>query len=165
MKLCILHGVSVQFFGRITMTDQSPLTTAPFEVTPEQTRALLDWFDRYDGYARDNDTEAMADVARFPLTVTTNDSSGECVTQQWDRDTFVQSMSMAATSAKIDNLRRPVFLNADLAVVITDSTVTTEGQTLHMRYADVMAKVGGEWRFTSMIQAGWGDMLNQYTAA
>jgi hypothetical protein len=163
-KLCILHGVFAQSSGGNFMTDQSPLTTAAFEATPEQTRALLDWFDRYDAHARDNDTEAMADVARFPLTVATNDSGGEFVTQQWDRDTFIRNMSMAATSAKIDNERRPVFLNADLAVVITDSAVTADGRTLHMRYADVMAKVGGEWRFTSMIQAGWGDLLNQYPA-
>lgn len=147
--------------GGIALTDQNPLTTVPFQATAEQTRELLDWFDRYDAYARDLDTAAMADMGRFPLTVTTNDSRGECVTQQWDRDTFVQSMSMAATSAAISNLRHPAFLNADLAVVVTDSTVTTDGQTLHMRYADVMAKVAGEWRFTAMIQAGWGDLLNQ----
>ncbi|GIE30317.1 hypothetical protein Ait01nite_033620 [Actinoplanes italicus] len=147
------------------MTEQSPLAAAAFTPSPEQVRTLLAWFDRYDGLARDNDVEAMADVARFPLTVTTNDSAGECVSQQWDRETFVRSMSMAATTAKIDNERRPVFLNADLAVVVTDSTVTTDDQTLHMRYADVMAKVDGSWRFTSMIQAGWGDMLKQYTGA
>ncbi|GAA4965650.1 DUF4440 domain-containing protein [Actinoplanes utahensis] len=147
------------------MTEQSPFTTTPFTPTPEETRTLLDWFDRYDEYARRNDTGAMADVARFPLTVTTNDSRGECVTQEWDRDTFVQSMSMNGSTAKIDNERRPFFLDSDLAVVITDSTVTGEDGTHHMRYADVMAKVGGEWRFTHMIQAGWGDMLLQYQAA
>ena len=54
---------------------------------------------------------------------------------------------------------------ADLAVVVTDSTVTADGQTRHMRYVDVMAKTGGEWRFKSMIQAGWGDMLTQYLGA
>lgn len=147
------------------MTDQSPFTTAPFTPTPEETRHLLDWFDRYDEYARRDDTEAMADVARFPLTVTTDDSRGECVTQEWDREAFVRSMGMNGTTATIDNKRLPFFLDRDLAVVITDSTITTDDRTHHMRYADVMAKVGGEWRFTHMIQAGWGDMLQQYQAA
>ena len=147
------------------MTEQSPFTAAAFTPSPEQVDTLLAWFDRYDALARDNDVEAMAGVARFPLTVTTNDSVGECVTQQWDRDTFVRNMSMGATSAKIENERRPFFLNGDLAVVVTDSTVTADGDTVHMRYADVMAKVGGDWRFTSMIQAGWGDMLTQYPGA
>jgi hypothetical protein len=54
-----------------------------------------------------------------------------------------------------------VFLNRDLAVVITDSTVTAGGEVQHMRYVDVMAKSGGAWGFKSMIQAGWGDMLTQ----
>lgn len=148
------------------MTEQSPLTASHFSPTAQDTDALLAWFDRYDGHARRNDTEAMADMALFPITVTTNDSAGECVRQEWDRQTFVQAMDMGAgvadpSSLVIDNHRRPSFLNADLAVVVTDSAVTADGETRHMRYVDVMAKTGGEWRFTSMIQAGWGDMLKE----
>jgi hypothetical protein len=148
------------------VTEQSPLTATQFTPTPQETETLLAWFDRYDGHARRNDTEAMADMALFPLVVMTNDSQGECVAQEWDRGTFIQAMDMAAAgSVEIDNHRRPVFLNSDLAVVVTDSTVTADGKTEHMRYADVMAKAGGEWRFKSMVQAGWGDMLKQYPAA
>lgn len=58
-----------------------------------------------------------------------------------------------------------MFLNRDLAVVVTDAAVTVAGQTQHMRYVDVMAKTGGEWRFASMIQDGWGDMLKQQPGA
>jgi hypothetical protein len=148
------------------VTEQSPLTATRFTPTSEETETLLAWFDRYDAHARRNDTEAMADMALFPLVVMTNDSRGECVAQEWDRSTFIQAMDMAAPgSVEIDNQRRPVFLNSHLAVVVTDSTVTADGQTQHMRYVDVMAKAGGEWRFKSMIQAGWGDMLTQYLAA
>jgi hypothetical protein len=146
------------------VTEQSPLTTAPFTPTTEEIDTLLAWFDRYDGHARRNDTAAMADMALFPLVVMTNDSAGECVAQEWDRDTFVQAMG-DPSAADLENRRRPVFLGADLAVVVTDSTVTADGQTRHMRYVDVMAKTGGEWRFKSMIQAGWGDMLTQYLDA
>lgn len=152
------------------MTAQSPLDTTQFTPTAADTESLLAWFDRYDNHVRRNDTEAMADMALFPLVVMTNDSAGECVTQEWDRATFVQSMDMSAdgsdpASIQIDNDRRPTFLNSDIAVVITDSTVTAGGDTQYMRYVDVMAKTGGEWRFKSMIQAGWGDMLKQYLGA
>ena len=68
-------------------------------------------------------------------------------------------------SGKMDNHREPVFLNGDLAVVVTNATVAADDTTHHMRYCDVMAKVGGEWRFTSMIQAGWGDMLKEHLGA
>jgi hypothetical protein len=152
------------------VSTQSPLTTAQFTPTTHDTESLLAWFDQYDGHVSRNDTEAMADMALFPLVVMTNDSSGECVTQQWDRATFVQAMNMGAdgsdpASIRIENQRRPVFLNHDIAVVVTDSTVTTGGDTQHMRYVDVMAKANGEWRFKSMIQAGWGDMLKEYLGA
>ena len=152
------------------MTEQSPLTATHFAPTTHDTETLLAWFDRYDGHVRRNDLEAMADMALFPLVVMTNDSAGECVTQEWDRNTFVQAMDMGAVgsdpaSVQFDNHRTPVFLNRDLAVVVTDSTVTTDGQARHMRYVDVMAKTGGDWRFKSMIQAGWGDMLKQYLGA
>ncbi|MEV0564159.1 DUF4440 domain-containing protein [Dactylosporangium sp. NPDC050588] len=142
------------------MSDQSPITSAAYTPEDEDVTRLLDWFAAYDALAERGDVERMADVALFPLTVTTNDSAGECVTQQWDRATFIQAMGAAVGEPRprLDNHRRPVFLNADLAVVVTDSTVTTGEQVQHMRYVDVMAKTGGEWRFTSMIQAGWGDM-------
>ncbi|HSK90544.1 MAG TPA: DUF4440 domain-containing protein [Euzebyales bacterium] len=152
------------------MTDQSPLTATGFTPSEEDTRSLLDWFDRYDAHVRDRETDAMADMALFPIIVMTNDSAGECVTQEWDRETFVQAMAMDTdgsdpSEVELSNEREPVFLNRDLAVVVTNSTVTMNGQQQHMRYVDIMAKHDGEWRFKSMIQAGWGDMLKQYLGA
>jgi ketosteroid isomerase-like protein len=156
--------------SRSYVTTQSPFTPTQFTPTAHDVETLLAWFERYDGHVRRNDTEAMADMALFPLVVMTNDSAGECVTQEWDRDTFVQAMGMGAdgsdhSSVEIRNHRQPTFLNGDIAVVVTDSTVVAGGETQHMRYVDVMAKTGGEWRFKSMIQAGWGDMLKQYLGA
>jgi hypothetical protein len=40
--------------------------------------------------------------------------------------------------------------------------LAARGDVQHLRYADVMVKSGGAWRFTSMIQAGWGDVLKQF---
>lgn len=82
----------------------------------------------------------------------------------WDRETFLRTMETGA-AVDIVNQRQPVFLNGDLAVVVTDSTVTAEGRTEHMRYVDVMARTGGDRRFTCMIQAGWSDMPKQYAGA
>ena len=152
------------------MSSQSPLTATGFIPSEQDRQRLLEWFARYDVHVRNNETDAMADMALFPIVVMTNDSAGECVTQEWDRDTFVQAMAMNTDSAdpsemKFTNEREPVFLNSDLAVVVTNSTVTMDGQEQHMRYVDIMAKQDGEWRFKSMIQAGWGDMLKQYLGA
>ena len=152
------------------MDSQSPLTATGFAPSEHETRSLLEWFARYDAHVRRSDTDAMADMALFPLIVMTNDSAGECVTQEWDRETFVQAMAMNTDGAdpsdmEFVNEREPVFLNSDLAVVVTNSRVTMSGEEQHMRYVDIMAKRDGEWRFKSMIQAGWGDMLKEYLGA
>jgi len=145
---------------------QSPLTDAGFEATEQDTADLLAWFAEYDARAVAKDVEGMADAAHFPITVVTNDSAGEAVTRVWDRSAFVRAMTAATQGdlgdLEMQNRRRPTFLNRDLAVVVTDSTVTAGGQVRHLRYADVMVKSGGSWRFTSMIQAGWGDMLKEF---
>lgn len=40
-------------------------------------------------------------------------------------------------------------------------TVTGEdGPGQQMTYADILVRSGGTWAFQTMIQAGWGDMLN-----
>jgi SnoaL-like domain len=151
----------------VSSTDQSPLTDAGFVPTEQDTADLLAWFAEYDALAARNDVEAMADTALFPITVISNDSAGNGVTQIWDRAAFVQAMSDAMEGElgdlRMENRRRPTFLNRDLAVVVTDSTVTTGGGVQHLRYVDVMVKSDGSWRFASMIQAGWGDMLKQFT--
>jgi hypothetical protein len=149
------------------VTEQTPFSATPFRPTPQQITGLLAWFDEYDELVRKNDIEAMADRAVFPLTVMSNDSAGECVTQQWDRATFVQAMAQATDGPQpeLGNHREPHFLGADLAVVVTTTTMAIGADLSYMRYADVMAKAGGQWRFISMVQAGWGDMMRQYLGA
>jgi hypothetical protein len=142
----------------------SPFTSTPFVPSDQQVTDLLAWFTAYDALARKNDVEAMADQALFPLTVISHDSAGERVTQQWDRATFVQAMGAATDGPQptLENHREPHFLSADLAVVVTTTVVTSGTDVQYMRYADVMAKSEGRWRFTSMVQAGWGDMMREY---
>ena len=147
-------------------TAQTPLTESGFVPTEQDEADLLAWFAEYDALASRNDVEAMADTALFPITVITNDSAGNGVAQVWDRATFVQSMKAAMAGELADvtmeNRRQPTFLYKDLAVVVTDSTVTIGDRVQHLRYADVMVKSAGSWKFASMIQGGWGDMLRQY---
>jgi hypothetical protein len=146
---------------------QSPITDAGFAPTEQDTADLLAWFAEYDAHAVSKDIEAMADTAHFPITVVTNDSAGNGVTRVWDRAAFVRAMSAATQGdlgdVRMENRRRPTFLNRDLAVVVTDSTVTIGDQVRHLRYADVMVKAEGSWRFTGMIQGGWGDMLKEFS--
>ncbi|NBE51212.1 DUF4440 domain-containing protein [Streptomyces boluensis] len=130
----------------------------------EEDRASLDaWFAEYDAESARRDVERMADLAVFPLNLVSDDSAGDGRSAQWDRERFVATMThvMGEGSEDIsfESVRTPVFLSPAMAVVFTDSTMTTEGQSRQLRYADILIRRQGKWAFQTMIQGGWGDQL------
>lgn len=138
-----------------------------FKPRQQDIDSLLTWFENYDHLVANNDASAMIKEAHLPITVITDDSKGDCVVQQWNEDAFRASIEGNAMSADttIKNQRQPIFLSPNLAVVITESTVGMGAETQYMRYADILVKEDGAWKFKSMIQAGWGDMLKEYFGA
>jgi hypothetical protein len=149
------------------MNEEAHLSRHLFEPTEADVSALMAWFKNYDSLAADNNADEMVEEAHLPITVITDDSRGECVTQQWSKDSFHASIKGSAPGPdiKIENNRRPFFLSDNLAVVVTESMVSQNGEVRYMRYADVLAKKDGKWKFKCMIQAGWGDMLKKYFGA
>ncbi|MDI3404540.1 DUF4440 domain-containing protein [Streptomyces cavernicola] len=127
-------------------------------------RASLDaWFAEYDAASARRDVERMADLAAFPLNLVSDDSAGDGRSAQWDREQFVATMTHVMGDGSEDiafeSVRTPVFLSPAMAVVFTDSTMTTEGRSTQLRYADVLIRRGGTWAFQTMLQGGWGDSL------
>lgn len=141
-----------------------------FTPSEEDVKSLMDWFAKYQSHVLKNELDDMADMAVFPLVVVTDDSDGNAVSQSWDAATFKQAMDLTSqgvdlASITIENNRKPIFLSKNLAVVITDAITTIAGQSQQSRYADIMVKQDGAWKYKSMIQSGWGDMLKQYFGA
>ncbi|WP_447039983.1 nuclear transport factor 2 family protein [Streptomyces sp. DSM 118878] len=133
-------------------------------VPTDEDRASLDaWFAEYDAHSAKRDVERMADLAVFPLNLVSDDSAGDGRAAQWDREQFVRTMThvMGDGSADItfESTRTPVFLSPAMAVVFTDSVMTTDEGTQRLRYADILIRRGGAWGFQTMIQGGWGDNL------
>lgn len=127
-------------------------------------RASLDaWFAEYDAESARRDVERMADLAVFPLNLVSDDAAGNGRSAQWDRERFVETMTHVMGDGSEDitfeSVRTPVFLSPAMAVVFTDSTMTAEGQTRQLRYADILVRRDGKWAFQTMIQGGWGDNL------
>lgn len=130
----------------------------------EEDRASLDaWFAEYDTHSAKRDVERMADMAVFPLNLVSDDTAGEGRAAQWDRERFVATMTHVMGEGEADiafeSIRTPVFLSPFMAVVFTDSTMTTEGHTQQLRYADVLIRRNGAWAFQTMLQSRWGDSL------
>lgn len=131
--------------------------------TDEELDGIQEWFAAYDAASGRRDIEAMADVAVFPLNLVSDDSAGQGASAQWDRQQFVAAMTHVmgdgAEDITFESTRTPVFLGPSLAVVFTDSVMTTEGRAQRLRYADILVRRGGSWAFQTMIQGGWGDQL------
>ncbi|MFI9246540.1 nuclear transport factor 2 family protein [Streptomyces sp. NPDC053086] len=127
-------------------------------------RASLDaWFAEYDAASGKRDIQRMADMAVFPLNLVSDDAAGHGRSAQWDRDRFIATMTQVLGEGDQDitfeSARTPVFLSPSMAVVFTDSTMTADGCSQQLRYADILLKRDGEWAFQTMIQGGWGDNL------
>lgn len=142
-----------------------PVWLAPrgFDATAAQRKEVEAWFAKYDELSLKNDIEAMATQARFPLYAVTHDSKGQAHTEIWKKEDFMQIMKEATAGTPKDlemrTERTPYFLSDDLIVVTTRATVKSAGKTNVLKYADVLVKDGGVWKFQTMVQAGWGDLL------
>lgn len=149
------------------MNDQSHLSSELFTPSAADIKSVETWFKNYDALVKTNTAKEMIKEADLPITVVTDDSNGNCVTQQWDKDAFQASIEGNASDSNtsIKNDRQFHFLNQNLVIAITESTVTTEGTVQRMKYADVLVKRDGNWKFKCMIQTGWGDMLKEYFGA
>ncbi|SDL04715.1 DUF4440 domain-containing protein [Streptomyces indicus] len=131
--------------------------------TTEDRESLDAWFARYDEASGKREIERMADMAVFPLNLVSDDSAGNGRSAQWDREQFVATMTHVMGDGSQDitfeSTRTPVFLSPSMAVVFTDSTMTMDGQSQQLRYADILLKRDGAWAFQTMIQGDWGDNL------
>jgi len=134
-----------------------------FEPTDIQRQELFKWFSRYDELTKNFKFEAMADQGVFPMYVITDNSSGDGVTRTWSREDFIQSMTSAMENTPADieynTIRKPLMINGNVAVVFTEWRPNKDSDEGVLKYADILLKKGGEWRFQTMIQGGWGDFL------
>ncbi|MFE7785834.1 nuclear transport factor 2 family protein [Streptomyces nigrescens] len=127
-------------------------------------RASLDaWFAEYDARSAKRDVQSMADLAMFPLNLVSDDTAGNGRAAQWDREQYIATMTQVmgdgSEGITFESTRTPVFLSPALAVVFSDSTMTMDGQSRQLRYADILVRRDGTWAFQTMIQGGWGDNL------
>ncbi|MFF3453657.1 nuclear transport factor 2 family protein [Streptomyces sp. NPDC002730] len=131
--------------------------------TPEELASIEAWFAAYDAHSAKREVERMADLAVFPLNLVSDDSAGNGASAQWDRQQFIETMGQVMGDGSDDitfeSTRTPVFLSPAMAVVFTDSTMTMDGRTQQLRYADILIRRDGTWAFQTMLQGGWGDNL------
>lgn len=139
------------------------LPDAGYVPTAEDRASLDAWFAEYDAQSAKRDVQGMADLAMFPLNLVSDDAAGNGRAAQWDREQYIATMTQVMGDGSEDitfeSTRTPVFLSPVLAVVFSDSTMTMDGRSRQLRYADILVRRDGAWAFQTMIQGGWGDNL------
>ncbi|MGY5123193.1 nuclear transport factor 2 family protein [Streptomyces nigrescens] len=139
------------------------LPDAGYAPTAEDRASLDAWFAEYDAQSAQRDVQSMADMAVFPLNLVSDDAAGNGRSTQWDREQYIATMTQVMGDGSEDitfeSTRTPVFLSPVLAVVFSDSTMTVDGRSKQLRYADILVRRDGTWAFQTMIQGGWGDNL------
>ncbi|MFF5258620.1 hypothetical protein ACFY4C_06725 [Actinomadura viridis] len=128
----------------------------------QETREVLEWFERYDALVAAADLDAMADQAAFPINEVTDDADGFGVVGPCDRDRFIAQMRevVAGSGAvQMESTRRPIFLSRALCFVVTDATITAGGESQTMRYGDLLIKTADGWRFQTMVAGGWAEQM------
>ncbi|MGX7829441.1 nuclear transport factor 2 family protein [Actinokineospora sp. 24-640] len=121
------------------------------------TDEILAWFAEYDARAARADIEGLADLAVFPLNVVTDIPGGTAAAKSWDRAEFVAVMTeVIGEGATMRSTRTPHPLGDNLAVVFTDAEAVFEGQTVALRYADILVRTPDGWAFQTMVQPGHG---------
>ncbi|WP_406477752.1 nuclear transport factor 2 family protein [Streptomyces platensis] len=139
------------------------LPDAGYVPTAEDRASLDTWFAEYDAQSAKRDVQHMADMAVFPLNLVSDDAAGNARSAQWDRERYIATMTQVmgdgSEDISFESTRTPVFLSPAMAVVFSDSTMTMDGETRQLRYADILVRRDGKWAFQTMIQGGWGDNL------
>lgn len=140
-------------------TQLTPPADPGFVPDPADLAELDEWFRRYDALAAAGDVAGTADLAMFPLNTVTDDASGEGSARQLDRAAYLEMMGGVLGGGgdlTMESRRTPYFLTRSLVVVFTDAEFTVDGVTQRVRYADLLVRTGGQWRFQTMVQGGWG---------
>jgi hypothetical protein len=131
-----------------------------YQPTDEERKSVEEWFAEYDALAEQGAIERLADLAVFPMNVATDVPDGYAAVRRWTRAEYVEAMkeSMGGGTAGLElrSKRTPRFLSRNLVVVETEATMTAEGRTQAMHYADLLVRTEDGWAFQAMVQGGWG---------
>jgi hypothetical protein len=141
-------------------TRMGPWTRKP--TNEAQTRKeIQNFFKEEEALMKRRDLEATIARVDFPVYMLTDDSKGEPKSALFDREEYTemtrQYLQQMPADLQITHQPTITVLSDSLAVVTDEFTMTMGGQRRSGKSAAVLVKRGGQWKWKSMIEAGWGD--------
>lgn len=146
---------------QMDMSKMGPWTRKPTDEgkTKKEIQAFLK---EEDALMKKRDFEGMLSRIDFPIFMTTDDSKGMPKAETVDRQKYSEMMRPMFEQMPADHqvTHKPAItvLSDSLAVVHDDFTMTTGGKKYSGKSSCLLVKREGQWRWKSMVEAGWGDM-------
>ncbi len=115
------------------------------------------------------DMDSLVAMHDFPLFMATDDLNGVLDAKSYSKDEYVAMMKPMFENMPKDTkmTHKPAFtvLSDSLVVVVDDFTMTMGKTRISGKNSGLLVKVGGEWKWKSMVEAGWGGMAPPAAAA
>ncbi|MHB8875555.1 MAG: hypothetical protein ACYC8T_17865 [Myxococcaceae bacterium] len=135
----------------------------------ESKKEIQAFFKKEEELAAKMDMEGMLARMDFPVYMVTDDAKGAIEAMVTNKEQYVAMMKPMYESAPKDQkyTHKPTItvLSDSLANVVDDFTMTTGKQKFAGKNTALLVKVGGEWKWKSMVEAGWGGMPHPTAAA
>lgn len=143
------------------MTKVGPATRKPTDEKKTK-KEIEEMFKKAEAADKAGDMDAMVALHDFPIFMATDDAKGMTEAKMYSKDEYVQMMKPMFENMPKDlktTHKSNVTVLSDALAVMTDDFTMTMGKTkITGRNASWLVKVDGQWKWKSMVEAGWGGM-------
>jgi acyl-CoA-binding protein len=157
-------GVSAGASAQMPAMDMSKMGPGARKPTNEkQTKQeVMDFFKKVEELGKKGDMEGVTAMVDFPVYMATDDLKGVPETKEYSREEYIAMMKPFYENMPKDMkvTHKPTInvLSDSLVMVIDDFSMTMGKQKVTGRNASLLVKRDGQWKWKSMIEAGYGGM-------
>ena len=125
-------------------------------------KEVMEFFKQQEELGNKGDMEAMIAAYDFPIYMATDDLKGVPEAREYNREEYVAMMKPfyenAPKDMKVTHKPTISVLSDSLVNVVDDFTMTQGKQKITGRNTSLLVKRDGQWKWKTMIEAGWGGM-------
>lgn len=146
------------------MMDMSKMGPAARKVADEKKvkKEIDEFFKKAEEADKKGDLDGSTALIDFPVFMATDDLKGVTESKSYSKDEYVAMMKPMFENMPKDAVtthKRVVALLSDsLANVVDDWTMTMGKVKVQGKSASLLVKVGADWKWKTMVEAGWGGM-------
>jgi hypothetical protein len=125
-------------------------------------KEIMAFFKQMEENMKKGDLEADVAAVDFPVYMVTDDMKGVPEAKEFNREQYTAMMKPAHENMPKDTkmTHKPTItvLSDSLANVVDEYTMTMGKQKMSGRNGGLLVKRDGQWKWKTMVEAGWGGM-------